>query len=196
MCRSFYFIFETFTVLALSVLYNPEDPEGTALLVDQQLVSPPSALNDKNLSGPFNKDIVQQCKELAGHNPIPEDFVNQLLTKLGPSVVQPIDNRTYGSVIFNYKAGSELNQTDLATIREGDIVVIRKGKFETHKGIVSVGDVALFVAVVTAYDFQKGKLRVIEEHKGTLVQASYRLSKMKAGKLKVFRVLSKDILGW
>lgn len=196
LCRSFYFVFETFAVLALSVVFDPENPEGTALLVDQQLVSPPSAISDKSLAGPFNMNIIQQCKVMAGHNPIPEDFVNQLLTKLGPDVVQPIDNRTYGSVIFNYKAGSELVQTDLAAIQEGDIVVIRKGKFETHKGIVSVGDASLFVAVVTSYDFQKGKLRVIEEHKGTLVQASYRLSKMKAGKLKVFRVLSKDILGW
>ena len=194
--RSFYYMFETFVILSLSVVFDIENPHSTASLIDEEYIPAPDKLADKNIAGPYNSAIVQQCQALAGKETISKNFVSDIIPKLGEDVVLPIDNRTFGSVILDYKAGSELTQESLQSIKEGDIVVIRKAKFETHKGIVTVGDPDLFVAVVTSYDFTKGKIRVIEEHKGVLVQSSYRLSKMKSGKMKVFRVLSNEVFGW
>ncbi|KAG0669425.1 hypothetical protein C6P45_003778 [Maudiozyma exigua] len=194
--RSFYYMFETFVILSLSVVFDTENPHSTAVLIDEEYFPTPEKLADKNIAGPYNAAIVQQCQALAGKESVSQNFVSDIIPKLGKDVVLPIDNRTFGSVILDYKAGSELAQESLKSIKEGDIVVIRKAKFETHKGVVTVGDPNLFVAVVTSYDFTKGKIRVIEEHKGVLVQSSYRLSKMKSGKMKVFRVLSNEVFGW
>ena len=194
--RSFYYMFETFVILSLSVVFDTENPHATACLIDEEYFPAPEKLADKNIAGPYNSVIIQQCQTLAGKEAISKNFVSDIIPKLGKDVVLPIDNRTFGSVILDYKAGSELSQESLESIKEGDVVVIRKAKFETHKGIVTVGDPDLFVAVVTSYDFSKGKIRVIEEHKGVLVQSSYRLSKMKSGKMKVFRVLSNEVFGW
>ncbi|SMN18478.1 similar to Saccharomyces cerevisiae YJL020C BBC1 Protein possibly involved in assembly of actin patches [Maudiozyma saulgeensis] len=195
--RSFYYIFENYAILSLSVVFNSATPHTTAILVSEDYIPSPEKVSDKNIVGPYNTSIIKQCQALAGKESIPSSFVSQIISKMvDQNVVLPIDNRTFGSVILDFKAGNEIDQDALKYVREGDIVVIRKAKFETHKGVVNVGEPDLFVAVVTSYDFTKGKLRVIEEHKGVLVQSSYRLSKMKSGKMKVFRVLSKDVFGW
>ncbi|CAB4252392.1 similar to Saccharomyces cerevisiae YJL020C BBC1 Protein possibly involved in assembly of actin patches [Maudiozyma barnettii] len=195
--RSFYYIFESYAIISLSVIFNVTTPHTTAILIDEKYIPCPEKLADKNIAGPYNTAVIKQCQALAGKESVSSNFVSQIISKMGDQgVVLPIDNRTFGSVIVDYKAGNEIAQDTLKCIREGDIVVIRKAKFETHKGIVTVGEPDLFVAVVTSYDFTKGKLRVIEEHKGVLVQSSYRLSKMKSGKMKIFRVLSKDVFGW
>lgn len=82
-------------------------------------------------------------------------------------------------------------------------MVIRKAKFEAHKKIgkkeiVNVGmDASIpYSSVVTDYDFTKNKFRVIENQEGKIVQNSYKLSHMKSGKLKVFRVVGRGYVGW
>lgn len=194
--RTFYYMFESFAILSISVIFNKQDINKTATLINEKFTSTPHDITDKNVPTTYNSMIIQQCQALAGKGTVSTDFVNNIVQGLDQNAVLPIGNRTYGAVIYNFKAGDSINDHDLNNIKEGDVVVILKGKFETHKGTLSVDDSNVFVAVVTTYDFAKGKLRVIEEHKGSLVQASYKLSKMTSGKLKVFRVLSKDIFGW
>ena len=112
-------------------------------------------------------------------------------------MLPPIGHRTYGAVIYTYKAGDALDTRALGAMRAGDIIVIRRAKFDTHKGTVSVGDGSdPYVAVITSFDFEKNKIRVIEEYNKALVQASYKIGKMVSGKLKVFRVLSRKYMDW
>ena len=198
--REFYFIFETYSQLVLVVTFNFEKPHETATLVTQNYIPPPTKLlQPSNSSVPdvFNKAIIKACQDLAGKDSVGSGFVYDIVNGLGDDVLPPIGHRTYGAVIYTYKAGDTLDTNSLGAMRAGDIIVIRKAKFDTHKGTVSVGDgSAPYVAVITSFDFEKNKIRVIEEYNNALVQASYKIGKMVSGKLKVFRVLSRKYMGW
>ena len=198
--RTFYFIFETYSQLVLAVTFNSEKPHETATLVTQNYIPPPTQLlQPSNSSVPdvFNKAIIKACQDLAGNDSVSSQFVYDIVNGLGSDVLPPIGHRTYGAVIYTYKAGDALDTRALGAMRAGDIIVIRKAKFDTHKGTVSVGDGSdPYVAVITSFDFEKNKIRVIEEYNKALVQASYKIGKMVSGKLKVFRVLSRKYMGW
>ncbi|QLL33559.1 hypothetical protein HG536_0E04700 [Torulaspora globosa] len=200
MVRDFYFLFEDYSQLHLSLTFDIDNPQATVQSTQRfvALKNNPELLSTS--SEKYGSYIIQRASELIqSQNP---DFVNSILSQLSNEIVMPIESRTYGVVLLSYKAGQTLNLEALRSIRAGDILVIRKGKFETHrklgpKEVVKVGMEAVpHTAVVTEYDHSKNKLRVIEQKDGKITQTGYRLEHMKAGKLKIFRVIGRDYVGW
>lgn len=200
MVRDFYFLFEDYSQLHLSLTYDIDNPQETVQSIQRfvALKNNPELLS--RFSEKYGSYIIQRASEMIqSQNP---DFIDSVLSHLSKEIIMPIESRTYGVALLSYKAGQALNLEALRSIRAGDILVIRKGKFETHrkigpKEVVKVGMEALpHTAVVTEYDHSKNKLRVIEQKDGKITQAGYRLEHMKAGKLKIFRVIGRDYVGW
>ncbi|GME80776.1 unnamed protein product [Ambrosiozyma monospora] len=100
----------------------------------------------------------------------------------------------------------------VGAILPGDVVVVLKAHFESHHssgpfgvgGHVGKGKITElgfsgkpYVAFVSSFDESKWKLKVIEfvEGKG-IVQGTIRLGDLKSGKVRVFRIVGRDLFGW
>ncbi|CCH60437.1 hypothetical protein TBLA_0C06440 [Henningerozyma blattae CBS 6284] len=202
--RDYYFLFEDYSQLHLMITFNTKDPSGT-LRTSQSYIQnsfKPDALI--KYSEKYGKLITEKTREMIGQPSTEATIVGTIYSQIDGNMIAPIANRTFGVPLFSYKAGSDAtpDEESLKKIRSGDILVVRKGKFEVHKklaknDIVSIGDGSQpYVAIVTEYDFNKGKFRVVEEQNGKIVQESYKLNSMRGGKLKVFRVVGKGYVGW
>lgn len=200
MVRDFYFLFEDYSQLHLSLTYDTGHPQESVHST-QRFVALKNNLDLlRTFSDSYGKYIVE--KALGAIQSQTPDLVSSILPQLEKEIVMPIQSRTYGVPLVSFKAGQILDTESLKSVRPGDILVIRKAKFETHKKlgpkeVVKVGmDTLPHSAVVTEYDDKKNKLRVIESKGGKVTQTSYKLDHMTAGKLKVFRVIGRNYVGW
>lgn len=200
MIRDYYFLFEDYFQLQLTLTYNVDDPQ-TSVQSKQRFIAlknQPGLL--KAYSEQYGHHIYEQALSLV--NSQTPHLVNSILQQIGKDIINPIESRTYGVPLFSYKAGQIVEEDGLKSIRAGDILVIRKGKFETHKmigtkDVVALGmDAAPYVSVVSEFDSSKNKIRVIEEREGKITQAAYKIDHMRSGKLKVFRVVGRNYVGW
>ncbi|GAV53293.1 hypothetical protein ZYGR_0AI05770 [Zygosaccharomyces rouxii] len=200
MVRDFYFLYEDFSQLHLNVNFNLDKPQETVRTTQayHPIRHQPELLNE--YSDKYGAFVVQQAHSLVGKHTA--DFLNSILSRLGPQIILPIDSRTYGVTVFKYKAAEHPNVDNAKDIRPGDILVIRKGKFDVstktgERKLLAVGSESEpYASVITDFDFTKGKLRVIEEHSRTVIQSSYKLSDMRSGRLKIFRITGKNYIGW
>lgn len=206
--RDFYFLFENYSQLRFSLTFDSANPEKTVTTLQERFPSPIEAQSGHILdeyAQRFNAKIVEKSHSLINSHIGAKSFVPQIVSEFKKEIIQPIGLRTFGATILSYKPedGNEQLVKNLQKIRPGDILVIRKAKFEAHKKIgknevISVGMDATtpYSSVVTDYDFTKNKFRVIENQEGKIIQNSYKLSHMRCGKLKVFRVVAREYLGW
>lgn len=199
MVRDFYFLFEDYSQLHFSVNFEMSNPH-TTVQASQDYILPtirPQLLEE--YAERYGSYILHKAGSLVGSHTV--GFVSGLLLHLGTEVIPPIDGRTFGASIFAHNAGEAVHPQDVAQIRPGDILVVRKAKFDVlmrsgSREIISVGSDIPHVAVIAEYEFPKGKFKVIEEHSGKVVSSSYKLHRMRAGRLKVFRVVGRDYVGW
>ncbi|EDO17392.1 hypothetical protein Kpol_1060p48 [Vanderwaltozyma polyspora DSM 70294] len=199
--RDFYILFEDLSQLMVSVIFDQEDPINSAQFT-QRFISGPNRSELLPIYGEkIGANIAKKAHSMIGSSS--GDLVTSIINEYKNHIIQPIADRTFGVPIISYKAGTPLDTRSLQAIMPGDIVVIRKAKFESHKKLsmgskeVSVGMNSVpFSAVVTEFDFTKNKIRVIENCDGKVIQSSYKLSNMKSGKLKIFRIVGRDYVGW
>ncbi|CAI4546238.1 CPI_1c_G0029210.mRNA.1.CDS.1 [Saccharomyces cerevisiae] len=206
--RDFYFLFENYSQLRFSLTFDSADPEKTVTTFRERFPSPVETQSTDVLdeyAQRFNVKILEKSHSLINSHIGAKNFVSQIVSEFRNEVIQPIGARTFGETILSYKPEVENEQLmkNLQKIKPGDILVIKKAKFETHKKIgkkeiihVGVDATTPYSSVITDYDFTKNKFRVIENHEGKIVQNSYKLSHMKTGKLKVFRIVARGYVGW
>lgn len=198
--RDFYFLFEDYSQLHLALTFDVAHPEETVYAMQRfvPLKGESELLN--SLSEKYRSFIFQKAQSLM-HSQV-TDLVGSILARLEQDIIMPIGSRTYGIPMVSYKAGQPVDPNSLKNVKAGDILVIRKAKFENHnklgmKDTITVGaDSVPYASVVTDFDFIKNKFRVIEGRDGKVVQSSYKLAHMRSGKLKVFRVVGKSYVGW
>ncbi|CAL9733583.1 myosin tail region-interacting protein MTI1 [Monosporozyma servazzii] len=191
--RTLYILFENYTQAIVSVVFDIESPVTTASIVSQKFI--PFEVTEP-LPVSINKHILNSAQAFLNGNVDESDFVSNLVASLDKDVVLPIANRTFGVPIVNYKAGESLEEQDFTSVIAGDIIVVKKGKLERHGRIVEIGNEDVYVAVVTAYEADKAKLRVIENRSGAVIATSYKLNTMQSGKLKIFRVIPRQFIHW
>ncbi|CAI4571977.1 ASN_collapsed_G0030000.mRNA.1.CDS.1 [Saccharomyces cerevisiae] len=206
--RDFYFLFENYSQLRFSLTFNSTSPEKTVTTLQERFPSPVETQSARILdeyAQRFNAKVVEKSHSLINSHIGAKNFVSQIVSEFKDEVIQPIGARTFGATVLSYKPeeGIEQLMKSLQKIKPGDILVIRKAKFEAHKKIgkneiinVGMDSAAPYSSVVTDYDFTKNKFRVIENHEGKIIQNSYKLSHMKSGKLKVFRIVARGYVGW
>jgi hypothetical protein len=153
----------------------------------------------------FGSQVLQIANRLLNHNQtlstplIP--YIFQQLSKEHP-VLPNVGLRSYGATIYSNANNVEVQQ--LTIFKPGDIVAINKAKFQGHNKLrqkliydVGVDKSGPLAAVLTEFDFEKKKFRVIEvDSKGKIRQNSYKPSDLKSGKIKVFRVVGRGYIGW
>ncbi|CCE61536.1 hypothetical protein TPHA_0A04630 [Tetrapisispora phaffii CBS 4417] len=200
--RDFYFLYENYSQLLVSVSYLESDANNTVACTQNFFGSSNNTKKLIEYGNKYGNEVVKKAHSVIGSS-LKEPLVHSLILSLKSNIVQPIGGRTFGVAIFSYKAGSTLDNDGLKLIMPGDIIVIRKAKFESHKKLninskeTSVGmDSVPYSAIVTDFDFAKNKIRVVEDHEGKISQGSYKLSNMKSGKLKIFRLIGRDYVGW
>ncbi|CDH12167.1 uncharacterized protein ZBAI_03953 [Zygosaccharomyces bailii ISA1307] len=200
MVRDFYFLFEDFSQLHVAVSYDVAKPEETVLTSQKFYPTKhqPELLNE--FSKKYGNFVLQRAESMIGSQTA--NFLPSILSRLSPEIILPIGFRTFGVPIFRYKAGESPNLENAKNIRPGDVLVIRKAKFDllTRSGerkTVAVGaEAEPYASVITNFEFTKGKFSVIEEYAGKVVQSSYKLHHMRSGRLKVFRITGRQYVGW
>jgi len=122
-------------------------------------------------------------------------FINAVLSRV-PNA-SPIDDSTNLGYLIYAQSGASV-QKRTAEIMPGDIIMLQDAKLKGHKGLqsyhqsVGEGGEPLF-GIVGEFEGKKNKARVFQanQHVGqqTVESVSYRLEDLKAGNIKVFRVL-------
>ncbi|SCU97152.1 LANO_0E15302g1_1 [Lachancea nothofagi CBS 11611] len=198
--RDFYILFEDYSQLHATVTFKAKNPILTVKFWQEFEVSPAPVHKLDEYASRIGYEIFEKANKSI--NKPSQNFVVNLIASLEKSVVPPIASRTYGVPLLTFSPDSALDETALKAVRPGDILVVRRGKFQSHGKLLQkttheVGmDAVPFAGVITEYDFSKNKFRVIEEHDGKTRQSSYRIHDMKSGKLKVFRVVARNYVGW
>ncbi|GAV49871.1 hypothetical protein ZYGR_0R01140 [Zygosaccharomyces rouxii] len=199
MVRDFYFLFEDYSQLHFSVNFDTSNPHATVQASQEHipLKNQPQLLEE--YAQRYGSYALHRAGSLVGSHT--NGLIPAILSHLENEVIHPIEGRTFGASIFAHNAGEAVHTQDVAQIRPGDILVMRKAKFDVlmksgSREIISVGTDTPHVAIIAGYEFPKGKFQVIEEHSGKVVTSSYKIHRMKAGRLKVFRFVGRDYVGW
>ncbi|CAR21454.1 Bbc1p [Lachancea thermotolerans CBS 6340] len=198
--RDFYFLFEDYSQLHVTVTFNEANPQLSVKFWEEFIPRPSAGHDLEKFASKIGYKIFEQANQLI--NTSSRNFVPKLIEGSREPAIPPIASRTFGVPLLTYSPESTLDEDALKLIRPGDILAVRRGKFQSHGKLLQkttheIGmDAVPFAGVITEYDFSKHKFRVIEEHNGKIKQSSYRVHDMKSGKLKVYRVVGRSYVGW
>ena len=128
-------------------------------------------------------------------------LVMELFNSLS-GALPPIGTRAFGALIYTNLANASVQQLD--EIRAGDIVSFRNAKLQGHRGRpikqkynMEVGKPD-HVGIVVDWDGTKKKVRAWEqgrESKKVKIE-SFKLGDLRSGEVKVWRVVSREWVGW
>lgn len=164
------------------ILFYHESKEKTRLDPEQLM----------NEYAAFGAHSYNAALKLLGQN-VGSTFIERVFAGIPGNVLPPVADKTFGAVVYRNNNGDSKFYEE---IRPGDILVLVKATFESSSGIQKAGFDKPHVAVVTSFEADKDKIKVLEEAGGVVHQARYRLNKMKTGKLRVFRVVGRSFVGW
>lgn len=204
--KDYYILFHDLSQIVVELLYCSDDPRTSAKIINVSVVNPPSGRKDilHKYNALYGNDIVALALRLVGTK-VPTGLVVSvfgLLYQKFPNLLMPIGEKSFGATIYK---NFNHNTVNIDEIRPGDILCIRNAKFSSHKGLGGIGNKSIVVgdgphiysAVIAEYDSKKEKLRVLEsDHSGVVKKDSYKISDMKSGHIRVFRVVDRAFVGW
>ena len=208
--RDYYVLFYDLSQLVFELEYDSEDPRSTIKCVN--FFSKPIPHIRKDLLDKYHRTnsqaIVSYATSLLGSK-IHDDIVAEVLNNSSSTgdIILPIGHKSYGVTIYKNIGNSNVAKID--DIRPGDILWVKNGKFVTHKGIIGNKSVVLgegaasndtggvYTSIIYEYDPRKEKFKVIElDVAGNVKKEAYKISDMKSGRIRVFRVVGKDYVEW
>lgn len=188
----YYVLDARLTSITMQLAYNTAEPERLLFfheekeknksdrtkLIDEYTKYGPSAYNIavKSLNKSYNGE-----------------YINFIFSSLPNEVLRPIANKTFGDVVYRNTNGESKSFDD---IRPGDILVLVTSVFVGSASTVKIGFGKPHVALVTSFDPEKNRIKVIEQIDGVIKQGKYKLKNLKSGKLRVFRIVGRDYVGW
>ena len=197
-------LFMDYSQTIISARFDSNNASDVEL--EQRQESPPPRLRPDQLEGAYEqfgrriaKDAESKQSSVVG-NGTPFSFVDELL-KLHKDALPPVSTRAYGALVYANLANASTQSYD--EIRPGDIVTFRNAKFQGKTGAmhakyaVDVGKPD-HVGVVVEWDGSKKKVRVWEqgrEHKKVKPE-SFRMGDLRSGEVRVWRVMSRNWVGW
>lgn len=201
--KDYYILHQNNSQTILSLTYESKDPKGT---VNYNIAFEKTPNLSKNILNQYSevygsKIFLAGTKLLEQGAVIKEPLIPYVFKDIN-GILPAVGLRSYGAIIYSNSNNTDISQID--NFRPGDILAINKAKFQGHnklhqKVIYEVGNGGYpFSAIITEFDHSKKKFRVIEvdEHSGKLKHSSYKPSDMKSGKIKVFRPVGRDYVGW
>ena len=208
--RDYYVLFYDLSQLVFELEYDSEDPRSTIKCVN--FFSKPIPHIRKDLLDKYHRinsqAIVSYATSLLGSK-IHDDIVSEVLNNASATgdIILPIGHKSYGVTIYKNIGNSNVAKID--DIRPGDLLWVKNGKFVSHKGIIGNKSVVLgegaasndtggvYTSIIYEYDPRKEKFKVIElDVAGNVKKEAYKISDMKSGRIRVFRVVGKDYVEW
>ena len=199
-----YVLFMDYSQTVVTAQFDLTDPSKVDL--QQRHEPPPSRPRQDQLEDAHVK-LGSRIAEMANTkvNSIVGDsspfaLVSDLIGHL-QSALPPVGTRAYGALVYTNLANASVLQND--EIRAGDIISFRNAKMQGHRGPmkqkynIEVGKPD-HVAVVVDWDGTKKKVRAWEqgrESKKVKIE-SFKLGDLKSGEVKVWRVMSREWVGW
>lgn len=202
--KTVYILYMDYSQTRISAHFEPREP--TSVNFEQQHDSPPPRLRQDQLESAHTKfglrisEGVNSKKETVVGDGTPQALVEELISAL-PEALPPVGVRAYGALVYANLANATVQQLD--EIRSGDIITFRNAKFQGHKGPMKskyAFDVGKpdHIGIVVDWDGTKKKVRAWEqgrESKKVRIE-SFKLSDMRSGEVKVWRVMARNWVGW
>ncbi len=202
MNRDLYVLFADYSQTTINIRYELSDPDGT-VYIEQSHSAPPAPLRQdqyEDLASKYNQKVLSIATKLAGRALPTGELVTNIFSNI-KGVLRPVGQKSFGALVYSNMSNATTKQND--EIRPGDIIVIKNGRFQTHKGplhqktISEVGINTPHVGIVNTWDGIKRKLKVIEQDRHSKVKLeSYRLSEMRSGDIRIFRLVGRDYVDW
>jgi hypothetical protein len=199
-----YVLYMDYSQTILSARFDPKDPSKAEF--QQRHEPPPLGLRQDQLEDAHTKfgariaEAAQAKLNSVLGDGSPFALVVELIHAI-PGALPPVGTRAYGALVYTNLANATVQQND--EIRAGDIVSFRNTKLQGHKGPmkqkynIEVGKPD-HVGIVVDWDGTKKKIRAWEqgrESKKVKIE-SYKLSDLKSGEVKVWRVMAREWVGW
>ena len=209
--RDIYVLYQDYSQTTVNATFDASDPSHVTLEQTHER-PPPVPRKDQleNASEQFGARIASAASSAASSSSTVGDgsahgLILELLRPL-ESALKPIGTRAYGALVYANLANASTQQFD--EIRPGDIITFRNAKFSGHKGnlhskySVDVGKPD-HVAVVIDWDGTKKKIRAWEQvsreekgKKAKVKEESFKMSDLKSGEVRVWRVMGRTWVGW
>ena len=202
--KHIYVLFMDYSQTVVTARFDAKDPSKVEF--QQRHEPPPSRLRQDQLEDAhtkFGARIAEmsntRVNSIVGDG-TPFALVSDLMSHLS-GALPSVGTRAYGALVYTNLANASVQQHD--EIRAGDIVSFRNAKMQGHRGPVKQkynieGGKPDHVAVVFDWDGTKKKVRAWEqgrESKKVKIE-SYKLGDLKSGEVKVWRVMSREWVGW
>ncbi|MCJ1308229.1 hypothetical protein MMC25_001882 [Agyrium rufum] len=202
--KEVYVLFMDYSQTVVTAKFDAQNPARADL--QQRHEPPPARLRQDQLESAhanFGARIAQMAHSKV-HNVVgdgsPSALVQDVFTSL-PDALPPVGSRAYGALVYANLANATVQQFD--EIRAGDIVSFRNAKLQGHKGPMKQKygyDIGKpdHVGLVVDWDGTKKKIRAWEQGRdGKKVKVeSYKLSDLRSGEVKVWRVMARSWVGW
>ena len=202
--RVVYILYMDYSQTIVTALFESRDPAEVAL--EQHHEPPPSRLRQDQLEDAhtqFGALIAEEAtskRDTVVRDGQSQSLILELLSS-HPDALLPVGIRAYGALVYANLANASVQQFD--EIRPGDIVTFRNAKFQGHRGpmhskySVEVGKPD-HVGVVVDWDGTKKKVRAWEQGRESkkVKMESFKLGDMRSGEAKVWRVMSRQWVGW
>ena len=202
--KTVYVLYMDYSQTVISAHFEARDPASVSL--EQRHEPPPPRLRQDQLENAHTRfgsrigEGANSKRETVVGDGTPQALVADLILVF-PDALPPVGVRAYGALVYANLANATVQQLD--EIRSGDIVTFRNAKFQGHRGpmkskySIDVGKPD-HVGVVIDWDGTKKKVRAWEqgrESKKVRIE-SFKLSDMRSGEVKIWRVMARDWVGW
>ncbi|MCJ1267580.1 hypothetical protein MMC22_007465 [Lobaria immixta] len=202
--KTVYILYMDYSQTIVTAHFETKDPAAVSL--EQRHEPPPARLRQDQLEDAHTRFGVRigeganSKREATVGDGSPQALVADLMSAFSEAL-PPVGVRAYGALVYANLQNATVQQFD--EIRSGDIVTFRNAKFQGHRGpmkskyAIDVGKPD-HVGIVVDWDGTKKKVRAWEqgrESKKVRVE-SFRLSDMRSGEVKVWRVMARTWVGW
>lgn len=202
--KDVYVLFMDYSQTVVTVQFDAKNPADASL--DQRHEPPPNRPRQDQLENAHQQfgaqisEAVNAIQNTTVGDGTPHALIHHLLSPLTDALV-PVGTRSYGALVYANLANASVQQND--EIRAGDIVSFRNARFQGHRGTmhqkynVDVGKPD-HVGVVVDWDGTKKKIRAWEQGRESkkIKMESFKLSDLKSGECKVWRVMPRSWIGW
>ena len=203
--KDIYVLFMDYSQTVITVNYDARNPSDVSSFEQRQEPPPHQPRQDQleeahSQIGTRIDTAVNAVQNSTVGDGTPFGLIQHLLEPL-PNVLLPIGTRAFGAVVYTNLANATVQQFD--EIRAGDLVSFRNARFQGHRGTMhqkysaEVGKPD-HVGVVVDWDGTKKKIRAWEQGRESrkVKMESFRLGDLRSGECKVWRVMSRNFVGW
>lgn len=198
--KDYYILHQDNSQTVIHVTFDSASPSETVTATYEKVAAPNLEASQADAyASEYGVKIFNIATSLVGAS-ITTPLVPHILSEVH-GILPAVGLRSYGATIYSNSNNMDVHKS--AEFRPGDILAINRAKFQGHnklrqKIIYDIGNSgAPFAAIITEFDAEKKKFRVIEtDSHGKVKHSSYKPSDMKSGKIKVFRVVGRDFVQW